>query len=98
MRTVVDNEQAELRRICERHSVRRLELFGSAVRNDFGRASDLDFLIEFNGVPGLEDYFGLKDDLEALFGRPVDLVMPGAVKNPYIRAAIDRDRQLLYAA
>lgn len=98
MRTVVDNEQAELRRICERRSVRRLELFGSAVRNDFGRGSDLDFLIEFNGVPGLEDYFGLKDDLEALFGRPVDLVMPGAVKNPYIRAAIDRDRQLLYAA
>lgn len=49
-------------------------------------------------LPALERYFGLKEDLEALFGRPVDLVMPRAVRNPYVRAEIQRDRQLLYAA
>jgi putative addiction module component (TIGR02574 family) len=43
-------------------------------------------------------YFGLKEYLEALFGRPADLVMTAAVRNPYVRAEIDRDRTLLYAA
>jgi predicted nucleotidyltransferase len=82
--------------------VRRLELFGSGAREDFDpRESDLDFLVEFE--PGdtrfaFDSYFGLKEELEALFGRSVDLVMPGAVRNPYLRAEMDRDRTLLYAA
>jgi hypothetical protein len=53
--------------------------------------------VEFEATPDLKNYFGLKEDLEALFRRPVDLVMFQAVRNPYIRAAIARDRQLLYA-
>lgn len=88
----------ELERICRERGVHRLELFGSATREDFGPASDLDFLVEFETGPSLGDYLGLRDDLEALFARPVDLVMPRAVRNPYIRAEIDRDRRLLYAA
>jgi uncharacterized protein len=78
--------------------VRKLELCGSATRDDFTAASDLDFLVEFSGNPSLADYLGLRDDLKLLLGREVDLVMPGAVRNPYIRAAIERDRYLLYAA
>ncbi len=62
---------------------------------DFTRASDLDFLVEFSGSASLHDYLGLRENLRSLFGRDVDLVMPGAVRNPYIRAAIERDRQLL---
>jgi uncharacterized protein len=58
----------------------------------------LDFLVEFDSGASLEGYLGLRDDLEALFGRSVDLVMPTAIRNPYIRAAIERDRQLVYAA
>lgn len=49
-------------------------------------------------VSPLDAYFGLKDALEAMFGRPVDLVSMGSVVNPYVKAAIDRDRQLVYAA
>jgi len=94
----VHQAQSQLRNICNRRHVRRLELFGSAAREDFGPESDLDFLVEFEATPDLKNYFGLKEDLEALFGRPVDLVMFQAVRNPYIRAAIARDRQLLYAA
>ena len=80
--------------------MKRLELFGSAARDDFDPGhSDFDFLVEFadpeNGDP-LQSYFGLKDALERLLGRPVDLVMPAAVKNPYILASINRDRQLVY--
>ena len=49
-------------------------------------------------LTALDRYFGLKDDLEALFGRPVDLVMPAVVTNPYVRSEIERDLGLLYAA
>jgi uncharacterized protein len=77
---------------------RRLELFGSAAREDFTPASDLDFLVEFRGSPSLTDYLELREDLKSPFEREADLVMPGAVRNPYIRATIERDRQPLYAA
>ena len=98
MLTQIQQSQSALREICRRRHVRRLELFGSAARGDFSSDSDLDFLVEFENTPDLKNYFGLKEDLQALFDRPVDLVMPQAVRNPYIRAAIARDRQLLYAA
>ena len=82
--------------------MRRLDLFGSAATATFDPArSDVDLLVEFEpGDPPqtLDDYFGLKESLEALLGRPVDLVMPGAVRNPYVRADIERSRRPLYAA
>lgn len=102
MLSLIEKRRSEVDAVCRRHAVRRLELFGSAVRDDFNAAtSDLDFLVEFDAstsLPALDRYFGLKEDLEALFGRPVDLVMPRAVRNPYLRAEIERDRRLLYAA
>ena len=88
--------------ICQRYGIRRLEVFGSAARaSDFDPAhSDADFLVEFSsGVePGLNAIFGAKADLEALLGRGVDLVEPGAVRNPYVLANIDRHCEAVYAA
>jgi predicted nucleotidyltransferase len=95
---IIESRRNDLDKLCRHRSVRRLELFGSATREDFTPASDLDFLVEFSGSPSLSDYLGLREDLKSLFGREIDLVMPTAVRNPYIRAAIERDRQLLYAA
>jgi predicted nucleotidyltransferase len=92
----------ELRTLCRRFHVRRLDLFGSAARGDFApERSDIDFLVEFDrGHPealSLKTYFGLKEALEALFGRPVDLVEPGALRNPYLKASIERSREPLFA-
>jgi predicted nucleotidyltransferase len=98
MASLVENRRMELEQVCRRFGIRRLELFGSAARNDFTPASDLDFLVEFSGRPSLDDYLGLRESLKSLFGREVDLVMPKAIRNPYVRASIERDRQLLYAA
>ncbi|MBL8200162.1 MAG: nucleotidyltransferase domain-containing protein [Chromatiales bacterium] len=102
MQPFIERKRSEVEAVCRRRAVRRLELFGSAVRDDFDPvASDLDFLVEFDAastLPALEQYFGLKEELEALFGRPVDLIMPRAVRNPYVQAEIERDRRLLYAA
>jgi predicted nucleotidyltransferase len=79
-----------------------LEVFGSAATDAFRQeTSDLDFLVEFEQPtgPGYADrYFGLLEALEALFGRPVDLVVASAIKNPYFRESINKTRALLYAA
>ena len=98
MAALIESRRTELERICRDWKVRRLDLFGSAAREDFTATSDLDFLVEFRDSPSLDDYLGLRESLQVLFGRDVDLVMPKAVRNPYIRASIERDRQPLYAA
>ena len=88
--------------ICQRYRIRRLEVFGSAARAvDFDPASsDADFLVEFatDASPGLNSFFGAKADLEKLLGRCVDLVEHGAVRNPYVLASINRNREAVYAA
>ncbi len=99
---VLAEKSAQLSRLCERHRVRRLEVFGSAAGDGFApRASDIDFLVDFLPVPPgkrADAYFGLLQDLESLFGRPVDLVMVRAVRNPYFLEAIASARKTLYAA
>jgi uncharacterized protein with HEPN domain/predicted nucleotidyltransferase len=96
--SIVDREIArhseELARMCRRYGVRQLDLFGSAARGnaEIGR-SDLDFLVEFRPLsPGTraDAYFGLKEGLENLFGRPVDLVVQSAIRNPYFRRSVER--------
>jgi hypothetical protein len=100
---LVEKRQDALTRLCVRHCVGRLEAFGSAVaveRFD-PESSDLDFLVEFLPLgPGehADAYFGLLEDLEDLFERPVDLVMTRAIRNPYFLEAVNRTRELLYAA
>ncbi len=99
----IAERRAEIADLCRRFHVRRLELFGSAARgSDFDPArSDVDVLVEFDaasGIPDLDRFFGLKDALAALFQRPVDLVMAGSVRNPFVRSTIERGRELLFAA
>jgi len=82
--------------------VQRLAIFGSARRDDFDpETSDVDFLVDLGPGPfegRANVYFGLLRSLTELFGREVDLVEVGAVKNPYIKRRIDSEQELLYAA
>jgi predicted nucleotidyltransferase len=89
--------------ICRTYGVSRLELFGSAARgHDFDpQTSDVDFLVEFQPVPSmsaLKQFFGLAQELEALLGRHVDLVEGASIKNPFVQAAINRSREIVYGA
>ncbi len=103
MIALIQDRRQELNELCKRYRVKRLELFGSAANDgsfDAGR-SDLDFLVDFFPLARGEHadhYFGLREDLESLFGRRIDLVMVTAVKNPYFLQAIDACREALYAA
>jgi uncharacterized protein len=95
-----ENRQAVIQ-ACERFGVKRLYVFGSSLREDYQPGdSDIDLLVEFGPDESyalVDAYFGLLDELRGLLGE-VDLVMVGAVKNPYIARAIDHEKQLLYAA
>lgn len=84
--------------MCRELNVVRLDLFGSATRLDFAVHSDVDVLVVFDeSADGLfKRYFTLKERLEQLFGRPVDLVTESSIRNPYFRAEVDRSRVPLY--
>lgn len=88
--------------LCRKHRVQRLFLIGSAIGEDFDTSrSDVDFLVEFEPHPrrGFDDvYFLLKEDLERLLGRPVDLIERHCVRNPVVRSSMERTKVPLYAA
>lgn len=100
---LLDERREELAKLCRKYGVAKLEVFGSATTGEFDpAASDIDFLVEF--LPGqdlgpwLAHYQDLRAELERLLGRKVDLVMAGAVRNPYFIREVNRTRQVVYAA
>ncbi len=101
MTKVIDQHREEVAALCRHAGARRLDVFGSAARADFDPAtSDLDFLVDFDPLPPVrlaDAYFELKEGLEALFGRPVDLVTQSSLSNPYFRERVMAERQEVYA-
>ena len=103
MHAAIAEKKDELAELCRRYGVVRLEIFGSAARGtDFDPlTSDADFLVEFrldNARAPLRQYFEFAEALREALGRPVDLVESDAIQNPYLRAAIDQSRELVYAS
>lgn len=103
MHAEIAEKKEELAELCRRHGVVRLEVFGSAARGtDFDpRTSDADFLVEFrldgDRAP-LQQYFDFAEALRQALGRSVDLVESDAIRNPYLLAAIDKSREVVYAS
>ena len=103
MHAAIADKKDELVELCRRYDVVRLEVFGSAARGaDFDPAtSDADFLVEFDPDSDLRPFhrrFDLAKALRETLGRPVDLLETRAIRNPYLRAAIDKSRDLVYAS
>jgi uncharacterized protein len=98
----IELRREEIGRMCRKHRVRRLSLFGSAASERFDPSrSDVDVLVEFEKMVPTDHaghYFGLQEDLEALLQRPVDLVEPGPIRNPYFRQSIEASKVLLFEA
>jgi uncharacterized protein len=83
---------------CRRHHIRRLALFGSVLRQDFGAGSDVDVLVEFEPghVPGFA-FFDLQEELSGIVGRRVDLHTPASLSR-YFRDRVVREAQDQYVA
>lgn len=100
--TILEVQSDAVRTLCLHCRVRRLELFGSALTNRFDSAhSDLDMMVTFEELepgPYADAYFTLKQGLEDLFGRPVDLVTAPTLENPYFRRAVEAHRTSLFSA
>ena len=85
---------------CRRNHIRKLSLFGSVLREDFGPESDVDVLVSFeSGAPwSLWDLIDMREELARIFGRRVDLVEEKALRNPFRRREILTTRQVIHAA
>src|SRR6188768_4049294 len=83
--------------LCRRWRIKELSLFGSLARGEAGPASDADVLVTFQPDEhwDLWDMVDLRDDLAVLFGRSVDVVVEGAIRNPIRRQSIMRDKRRL---
>ncbi|MCC7388992.1 MAG: nucleotidyltransferase family protein [Phycisphaerales bacterium] len=85
---------------CQRWKVAELSLFGSVLRDDFGPESDVDVLVEFlpGAAYGIDEHVAMVAELREMFGRPVDLVRAGSLKNPFRRHEILTTRRVIHAA
>jgi len=94
----IDHEQ--IGAFCRKWKMTEFSLFGSILRNDFRPDSDVDVLVEFSPDHpwSLFDVMDMEEELKTMFGRQVDLVMKGGLRNPFRRHEILRTRQVVYAA
>jgi predicted nucleotidyltransferase len=100
MHPLIDNNRKAIADLCRRHGVRRLEAFGSILRSDFSAESDVDILVEFEpaAAGSFQNFLNLKESLEALLGRSVDLLELHAVRNRRLRHYIEESRSPIYDA
>lgn len=85
---------------CRKWQITELALFGSVLRDDFGPDSDVDVLATFapDAPWSLFDWPDMMDELQAIFGREIDLLEKDALRNPFRRHTILSTRQVIYAA
>ena len=100
MSSVLEKNKDELAEVCRRFRVRRLEVFGSAARDDFDPAkSDVDFIVSFaDKSPGTyaDRYFDFAAAIEKLLGRRIDLLTERSIRNPYFQREVQAARQIVY--
>ena len=98
---LIESNIDDVRTLCKLHKVQRLFVFGSVLSDRFQKDSDIDLIVDFQGVElydYADNYFNFKDSLENLFKREVDLLEDKAIKNPYLRQSIDSSKQLVYGS
>ena len=95
----IEKIKPEVERICRSLPVKRLGLFGSVLGQSFSQDSDVDVLVIFDSgddIDLFDNYFELKEQLEKIFQREVDLVVDKKFRNPVLRESIDRTRVVIY--
>ena len=102
MHDLVESRLEAIAQTCQKNHVVRLELFGSAASTLFDPdISDIDFIVTLEDLEPAsyaDAYFGIAEDLEELFERPVDVIVESTLNNPYFLQEIQKTRTLVYAA
>lgn len=102
MTGLLEQNKVLLAKLCKKYHVAALDVFGSAATGDFDEhTSDIDFLVEFDSTVQanrFDTFFSLLEELKELFGRPIDLVEPGGLRNPYFIESVNKSRRRIYAA
>ena len=100
MRFKIENFKNEIQALCEQFAVARLDLFGSATTDEFNDESDLDFVVDFqpNQTNLLEKFLNLQKQLQELFSREIDLITEKSIRNPYLKASVERTRKNVFAS
>ena len=90
----------QIESFCQKYGVEEFALFGSVLRKDFGPDSDIDVMLKFKPGYGFtfENTPNIQDDLKQIFGRPIDVIEKGKIRNPLRRQAIMSAYQVVYAA
>ena len=98
MNSQVSIPKDQIAAFCEGHGIKRLSVFGSALRPDFGPDSDIDVLVEFepDRIPGLFGFAGMELELTRILGRKVDLRTPEDLSR-YFRQEVLAETQSQYA-
>lgn len=97
--TALDKYSTDINRLCSQHKVKRLYAFSSVLTDNFNENSDVDFIVDFEPIDiakYADNYYDLKFLLENLLRKPIDLLEDKALKNPYFREVVDKQRQLIY--
>ncbi|MCM1071264.1 MAG: nucleotidyltransferase domain-containing protein [[Clostridium] fimetarium] len=87
--------------LCRKHKVKTLAVFGSILTDRFNDNSDVDLLVDFEPIDHdtfdyVSNYFDLRDSLERLLNRTVDLIEYGSNLNPMFKASVDKKKQIIY--
>jgi uncharacterized protein len=102
MTQIIEQNKKKLAELCRKYHVSELDVFGSAAIGDFNEeTSDIDFLVMFDNEVKknrFDNFFSLLEELQKLFNRPIDLVEPGGMKNPYFIDSVNQTRKKIYAA
>jgi hypothetical protein len=96
---LIEKNIKKIRDLCDKHKVYKLFVFGSVLTNKFSSSSDIDMVVDFQGVDlyyYADNYYNLKDSLEKVLKRRVDLLEDKAIRNPFLRQSIDSTKHLIY--
>jgi len=96
---IVEQNITNITELCKKHNVLNMYLFGSVLNGKYSLGSDVDFMVNFGQVnlpQYFDNYMALKDGLEHLLQRPVDLLEEKTIRNPVLRRSIDRNKKLIY--
>ena len=95
----LDQSTSEIKKLCEIHNVKSLYAFGSVLTDRFNNESDIDLIVDFSNID-VEDYadnyFDFKFSLQDILNRTVDLLEEKAIKNPYFKQTVTKQKQLIY--